>query len=420
MPSHAGRITTLALGAMLATLPAGCALGPKALEMTHGRYDEAVLRVREEEFVRNLVHVRYNESPGILNVSSIAAQYELGGTAEARPFFLSPNPSNSNVIFKTFTTILPDLSVTGSNRPTLSLDPADDAEATRQFLTPITPETMIFLFQSSWPAATIVRLYVERANGVPNVGLAGAAQRGVPVDFARFNRAADLLQICQDRELLTLHAEEISASVGEPLSAANVVEAMKSGLEVRQDANGNWRLVRKERHLMIRVTPGSENAPEIAELFGILNLEPGLANYELIFAQRGVTDPLRHPAPPSAELRIVPRSNAQVYYYLANGVEVPAEHICKGLVQPVVDEEGHTINPREFMSGLFEVHVCKGLKPPANSYVAVHYRGYWYYIDDGYTASKRTLALMLHLSRLDFARQQVGFTKPVLTLPVGR
>ena len=72
--------------------------GPYTLERSHGRYNEAVRRVNEEQLLRNLVHMRYNESPSGLNVASIAAQYELAGTARGPPVLRAPNPSNSNVI----------------------------------------------------------------------------------------------------------------------------------------------------------------------------------------------------------------------------------------------------------------------------------------------------------------------------------
>ena len=68
--------------------------------------------------------------------------------------------------------------------------------------------------------------------------------------------------------------------------------------------------------------------------------------------------------------------------------------------------------------GLFTVHACKGHKPPGNAVVAVRYRDHWYYIDDRDQESKATFALVLQLSRLDFARQQPA--GPFLTLPVGR
>jgi hypothetical protein len=84
-----------------------------------------------------------------------------------------------------------------------------------------------------------------------------------------------------------------------------------------------------------------------------------------------------------------------------------------------VDEHGRTIDGRELTSGLFEVHVCSGHKPPPNAFVAVRYRGSWFYIDDGDAASKATFALMLQIGRLDFARERLG-ARPVLTLPAGR
>lgn len=419
MKDHRTILRMAVLLAGLSTASGGCALGPKALELSHGRYYEAVRQVREEELLRNIVHMRYTETPLTLNVDSIAAQYELGASAEARPFFIAPNPSNSNVIFKTFTSILPDISVNGANRPTLTLDPADDSDAVRQFLTPITAETLIFFVQSGWPVSSIVRLYVQRANGVPNAVASAGPHREVSLDFARFLRAAELMQTCQDRELAAAHTVDGVRVVGEPLPAAAVVDATKNGLDVRQAQDGKWTLVKQERHVVLDVTPGEGDSPELIELNHILNLTPHLPRYELVFVQRGVIDPLHHPTPPSDDLKLVPRSTAQVYFYLANGVEVPAEHFSCGLVRPSVDEQGRTFNSCDITRGLFEVHVCKGHKPPKNAYIAVLYRGFWFYIDDADTSTKATLALMLNLSRLDFARQRVS-AKPLLTLPVGR
>src|SRR5262249_56987188 len=121
-----------------------------------------------------------------LNVTSIATQYELSASAEARPFFIAPNPSNSNVIFKTFTSILPDLMLGGANRPTISLDPADDSDAIRQSLTPITLDTLTLLTQTGWPVSSVLRLWVERLNGVPNAVAASGPPDGTAPDFARF------------------------------------------------------------------------------------------------------------------------------------------------------------------------------------------------------------------------------------------
>jgi hypothetical protein len=395
------------------------------LERSHGRYNEAVRRVDEEQLLRNIVLMRYNETPLHLKVSSIATQYDLTGQAEARPFFLSPNPSNSNVIFKTFTAILPDVFVSSSNRPTISLDPADGSDEVRQFLTPISLDTLIFLTQSSWPASTVARLWVERLNGVPNADTASGPARDAPLDFARFLRLAELMQISQDRELASVRTEERLTAVGDPqpaeaLTASAAVEAARSGLEYRRAPDGkSWVLTRKERRLVLEVTPGAEGSPELAEIVTLLNLVPGQRRYPLVVASRGAPDPARFPSPPSEELRVVPRSTAQVLFYLANGVEVPLEHYRVGLVHPAQGVDGQAIDARELTRGLFEVHFCAGHKPPPTAFAAVHYRGYWYYLDDRDEASKATFALVLEISRLDFARQTLG-RGPVLTLPAGR
>jgi hypothetical protein len=402
----------------------GCAFGPKALERTHGRYYESVRRVDEEEFLRNLVHLRYNETPSSLTVSSIAAQYELSGQAEARPFFSAPNPSTHDV-FRTFTSILPDLLVSGANRPTITFLPGDDSAAVRQFLTPINADTLVFLTQAGWPASTLLRLWVDRLNGVPN-GSAGPPCEPV-ADFERFQKLMGLVHhLAVDEELLAVRAEDRSVERSGPLpagavTAAAAVEAAKNGLEYLPRGDGKtWSLVKKERRLVMRVTAGAENNPELLELEQLLNLVPGQALYDLVVATGRVPDPARHPREPSAELRVTPRSTAQVYFYLAHGVEVPDEHVRCGLACLPADAAGRPFDAREVTRGLFEVRACKGgHKPPPNAYVAVPYRGWWYYIDDRDQQSKATFALMLRLSRLDFAHQRVT-AGPLLTLPVGR
>jgi hypothetical protein len=111
------RAAAVVFGLTCALTGAGCSFGPRALEGTHGRYNESVRRVYEQQLLLNIVHQRYDETPTELDVSAIAAQYELSAQVEARPFFLAPNP-NSSGIFKTFTAILPDAST--ACRPSLT------------------------------------------------------------------------------------------------------------------------------------------------------------------------------------------------------------------------------------------------------------------------------------------------------------
>ena len=405
----------------LAAATSGCAFGPKVLEHTHARYNEAILRVNEEQFLRNLVRMRYNEAPFKLSVSSIAAQYELSGAAEARPFFVAPNPGSNP--FRTFTSVLPDVSVSGANRPTMTLIPAS-GQAIRRFLTPITAETLVFLSTTSWPVSTVFRLWVERLNGVPNAPTASGPQREFAPDYLRFQRVARLMQIAQDLELALVFPEERETVVGGPLpasaiTAASLADAAKNGLEYKPQGGGaTWILVRKERKLVMKVNEEAIDHPVLQELTELLNLQPGRDRYDIIMAG-DVADPLKFPVSPSHELRITPRSTAQVYFYLANGVEVPPDHVAAGLVRPPTGPDGMPFDTRAVTAGLFSVHCCKGHKPPPTAHVAINYRDYWYYIDERDQATKATFALMIELSRLDFGSQETT-AGPFLTLPVGR
>ncbi|MBV8554544.1 MAG: hypothetical protein JO116_03200 [Planctomycetaceae bacterium] len=413
----------VAWGLCLGLTGGGCAFGPKVLEKTHGRYNEAVRRVDEEQLLRNLVRMRYNETPLDLNVSSIAAQYELDGGAEARPFFAAPNPTSAGV-FHPFSRVLPDVMVNGSNRPTITLVPGDSGDAVQRFLTPISTDTLVFLFQTSWPVSTVLRLWVERLNGVPNAASASGPPRCDVPDFARFRQVAELVQSFRDRKLGTVHTEEYYAEVGGPLppsavTASAAVDAAKNGLEYRpRDDGTSWALVRKERRLVMELNPAALGHPDLDELVELLNLQPGRLRYEIIPAPGIVPDPLLFPGPPYPDLRISTRSTAQVFFYLANGVEVPCEHLAAGVARQPVGPDGVPFDTRAVTEGLFTVHACKGHKPPATAFVAVKYRDYWYYIDDRDQESKATFSLVLQLSRLDFARQQPAI--PFLTLPVGR
>ncbi len=414
-------LATLLGGLLLAV--GGCSLGPKALHQMHGAYNESVRQVDEEQLLRNIVHMRYDEVPARLDVSAIAAQYELSAQAEARPFFIAPNPSNSNIIFKTFTAILPDAGVSGANRPTISLTPSDDGSTVRRFLTPIPLDTLTFLAQTSWPVSTILRLWVERLNGVSNADSASGPPQHLLPDFAAFQRIAELFQEAQDRKLLFVHAVERATPAGGPLpreavTASAILEAAKSGMEYRPRDDGLWELLRKQRVLVMEITSEGEHNPEVGELIRLLHLRSGRRSYDIVTRSGGGPDLQREPVAPFDQVQIVPCSTAQVYFYMANGVEVPTEHLKNGLAVAPVDEAGVVFDLREVTRDLFEVHACKSLKPPANAYVAVPYRGYWFSIDDSDHRSKAAFALMLQLSRLDLDRQRPG--GPALTLPVGR
>jgi hypothetical protein len=193
-----------------------------------------------------------------------------------------------------------------------------------------------------------LRLWVERINGVPNASSASGPPRCDVPDFARFRRVAELVQALRDRKLGTVHGEDHFTEVGGPLppsavTASAAVDAAKSGLEYRPRGDGmSWALVRKERRLVVDLNAAALGDPDVDELVGLLNLQSGRLRYEIVLAAGILPDPLLVPGPASADLQISTRSTAQVYFYLANGVEVPCEHLATGVADRL---SGRTVHP---------------------------------------------------------------------------
>jgi hypothetical protein len=402
---------------------AGCAFGPKALERTHGRYNESIKEVSEEQLLLNLVRLRYNDSPSRLDVSSIAAQYELSGMAQAQPFFTAQASAVSDLI-RSFTAVLPSAQVLGANRPTVSLTPADDRTTVRRFLTPLDPEELFFFAQSGWPISLLFRLYVEYLNGVPNAPSAGGPVRDVVPTFETFLRVVELLQVVQDRDYARIVAGEKEKRSGGPVpnpkvKASDVLNAAKAEYEYRTYDKDTWELVKTEKKLLVKVNPDAVSRPEIQELCQLLRLQPGQLEYEV---KLGDKDPYLTEITPQtlSSLRIVPRSAVQVLFFLSHGVQVPVEHLNSGIAKATVGPDGEVFDWQRLTGGVFSVHSSKQHCRPRHAHVAVKYYGYWFYIDDRDQESKTTFTFVQQLVRLDVAPKEKEAAGPVLTLPVGR
>ncbi len=389
---------------ILALLPlaaGGCVLGPHALERTHGRYAEAVRTVEEKQTLANIVHVRYEESPLVLNINAVTSQFDFSASAEARPFFSTEATSN---LFRSFSKILPFAQAGASSRPTFSFDPATDGTAMRQYLTPISADALFSLIRNEPRLDVVLRLWIERMNEVPN-------RPSCP----SFRRATELFQLAREHCLITLRTDSHDEKVSGPLpasaiTAAALVDATREGLHYEpRDGGKSWMLLRRVYGMSIQVAPGAEASPILCELWSLLGLKPGLSRYQL--------RTLTLPAPVDSDacagdtVNLTVRATAKVYRYLASAVEVPAEHLASGVARPMPGEQ-------EQAEGIFRVHAIHARKPPPNAFVFTRYRDCLYYIDDSDVDSKATLTLIMQLSRLDFKRQQIN-TGPVLTLPAG-
>jgi hypothetical protein len=423
------RLLRVTLVFMLISTLGGCAFGPRALEGSHHLYNDSIKRVGEEELLLNLVRLRYNEALNMLDVASIAAQYELNGSVQAQPF-LAAAGSNASSLVQSFARVLPGASLSGANRPTITMTPVNSPQAIERFFRPITLEGLAFLTGTTWPVSTTYRLWVEYINRVPNAVTASGPPREFVPEYQEFRRLIELLQINQDRGYTRVVPAEKVVELGDPLppskiTAADIVEAAKHSFKyIKKKDENSWVLTKRQTKLVLKINPMAVNSPEVIEAGRILHLKSGLPEYDY-------TDDQSEPFPALAALpelvekiTISPRSTVGVLQYLSHGVVVPSEHLISGVAQATIGPDGNVFDWRNVTEGLFVVYHASQHHRPHDAYVAIKYRDYWFYIDDRDQASKQTFCLMMQLIRLDVSNpltSEGGVQKtPVLTLPVGR
>jgi hypothetical protein len=110
------------------------------------------------------------------------------------------------------------------------------------------------------------------------------------------------------------------------------------------------------------------------------------------------------------EIAILSRSMLEILLEVAFGIDVPEAHVSEGRTAPATRlAEAQNLRDRPL------IHVLSSATQPVRPFSAVHYRGTWYWIDDGDLGSKRIFTfLMLFFS---LAETGVPAQAPVLTIP---
>lgn len=397
----------------------GCSvIGPRTLKQSRLQYNEVVKSTSEEEMLLNIVRLRYVDTPSSLSVSNIAAQFELLNSLQLTPFFVASGAEPN----RSYTAVLPQLGITGADRPTFSLTPLDESEFARKLFTPLALDGVIYLVKTTWPIATVFRLYLENLNWVPNAQLAsGPTPRDAP-EYAEFLTGINALQALQDRAQIVFALEERREALGGPVPAAtvtasNVIDAAKDGHEYRPDPGGQtWSLYKKTQQPVLLIDPRALGTPEMDVFTRTFRLRRGVTKYEI--TQDGLNPfPTTYPPEGVTNLDLETRSLLQGLFFVSHGVEVPAEHTKRGAAGVTLDESGQPFDWQRVTSGFFRVRSSAEPERPAGAHVAIQYKGYWFYIDETDLDTKSTFTLLMELARLNLSDK--GGTKPLFTLPLG-
>ncbi len=157
--------------------------------------------------------------------------------------------------------------------------------------------------------------------------------------------------------------------------------------------------------LHIESSPGDEST--VREIKRLLSIDPNASLYTL-------DSDFVSTSPDSVSIRT--RSIMSILFYLSQNVDTPRKHEEAGYVNVTRNADGSPFDWSATPGGsLFKIQSSQSR--PRSAYLAIPYRGYWFYIADNDLESKSTFMLITQLFNL-----QAGNIKsmaPTLTIPVG-
>ena len=366
---HMKRLLTV-FGAVVLCSGMGCQnFGPRALQTTHPQYNLAISRSLDEQFLLNLVRLKYRDNPFFLEVSSVTTQQSIQQEVSTSAGFLPGRSTLSTVAGLTY-----------KQTPTISYTPLRGDQFLKQILSPIPMEAVLILVQSGWSVERVMSICVERVNDLDNAGNASGPTPGREPRYKEFHEMVGIL-----RELQLADAIELGAAPCLP------------------DANGK---PRPGRDLVLRIRPSPELAARIVRLKELLGV-PGAGDL-----LRLTTDFLNRP---ENSLAVRTRSMMGILFYLSHNTRVPAADEQGGLVTVTQSADGGRFDWNLVTGNLLKVD--SAAQRPPGAFIAVQHRGAWFYIRNNDLESKSTFMLLSQLFNLQAG--QIKTVAPALTIGVG-
>jgi hypothetical protein len=416
----------------------GCSIGPTAIRLNMQRYNEAVAETESEQFLLNLVRLRYRDPPKTLAIGNVTSSFDVDATA---PTVYSLGDKGNP-----FTVMAAQMHA--ADQPTISMAPVGGLDFTLGLVTPIPADRLALLASQGWDLDRLLRITVSNINGLENVmHLNGKGGETIP-KFREFAAMAHTLGRLQHESKLALSLDPIPLAAGDlsepltfggprqaaeaknekpgkeggskdmvgnrpPLSPSDLLSAAKDKLIWHQvDANT---IVLRKHHLVLDMFLVSDAwlDADLQLAARELKLTPGLAMYRILPPDAGLVQ--RSMQPEGGDMVMLTRSVLATLGYLSKGIDIPEKHIKEGLVAVPLDADGLPFDWTQVTQGLF--HVCVSKVKPKHAFVAIKYRGFWYYIPDDDRESKSTFDLVLEAFNVQIT-QGIAQT-PILTVPVG-
>jgi hypothetical protein len=352
--------------ALLSLSLAACAsIGPATVTRDRIDYAASIGDSWKEQTLLNIVKIRYADMPMFLEVAQVIAGYQLQSTVGAN--FTAGNVT-AGLVGPVTASGSAAAAGTYTDRPTVVYSPLTGVDFLRSLMTPIPPSAVLFVLQSGYDAARIMRITLDSINGIDNQSY-------------RLNRPADPKFL---RLIALMREGQVTGSLQIRIVRPN--QGPESSLFLF----------------------GPSKDPTIAakgrELRGLLGLKQGLQEIKVFYGGYSGKD---------NEIDMATRSMLQIMSEFASMVQVPESDVAAGRATPgaVLAKAGEPQN------GLM-IKIVSGDAAPKDAYVAVNYNGRWFWISDRDLQSKSTFVVLMLL--FSIAETGVRGAAPVVTIPANQ
>jgi hypothetical protein len=353
------RLAIAAFGLGLAL--SGCkSIGPGSVPRDRSDYSDSISESWKRQTLLNIVKLRYLDPPIFVEVGQIVAGYQLQMGATVGGQISSDHAIQGN-----------SLNLGGAatfiDRPTVTYVPLTGNKFIKGLITPLPPASVFFTIQSGWPADSVMFATVAEINGLKNQATSISGTTAADPAFMRV--------------LALMRKIQVSGAVA---------------LRVRPTTNQQEATVLAFRSKDIP----PETLADIRELRQLLRLDPDAAEFSLVFGSSSTND---------KEVAVLTRSLMQQLGIMASQVDVPEQDVKEGRAPLGWESIAHDTNAVR----LIQIRCSHG--KPADSFVTVHYRGQWFWVDDRDLKSKRIFSFMMML----FTLAETGEKEPLplITIP---
>ncbi|MEM5341402.1 hypothetical protein [Paraburkholderia azotifigens] len=350
----------LGIGLAICAAAGGCrSLGPTTIVADRFDYSAAIADSWKEQALLNIVKLRYVDLPVFVDVASVVSGYSLQTGVSLNGTLSTERAVQGNFLGAAVQGVYTD-------RPTITYTPAMGQNFVHGLMEPIDPRNIFFMLQSGYAADLLLGMTVESLNGVRNRSTAAGMMREADPAFLR---AIALMREVQAAGAFTMRVEEDKAK-----GSSAVLLFRREGLP-------------------------ADILDKLAEIRRLLGMPTTSQRFTLVYSpMRGGDN----------ELTVNSRSLLQIMAAFSSYLDVPAAHLMDhsalpAIAQPAGDAQGGML------------HVYSGKEKPADPYVSVHYRGYWFWIEQGDLRTKRALnAVMLFFTLANTGSKE---PLPLITIP---